>query len=169
MWVVICPLDPMLSVLTGSRAVYSGESLESSGDGWEKTPRTTGNEDPWPWVLYIYIFNSQMYCVCLMVKLTLMWHLCCHTSDMVYCGVYDNALDNDNYNLARGFNYHQGPVSGIIIISSSKSSGLLVCCLSFTLFIFHCAMPTTTVVYFIYIAWAKVILTYPKNIKPISI
>uniref|UniRef100_A0A8D2KBD5 Glycogen debranching enzyme n=1 Tax=Urocitellus parryii TaxID=9999 RepID=A0A8D2KBD5_UROPR len=29
--------------------------------------------------------------------------------DMVYCGIYDNALDNDNYNLARGFNYHQGP------------------------------------------------------------
>lgn len=50
---------------------------------------------------------------------------------MVYCGVYDNALDNDNYNLARGFNYHQGPVSGIIIIIS-RSSGLLVCCLSFT-------------------------------------
>ncbi|KAJ8409510.1 hypothetical protein AAFF_G00229110 [Aldrovandia affinis] len=29
--------------------------------------------------------------------------------DMVYCGVYDNALDNDNYNTAKGFNYHQGP------------------------------------------------------------
>ncbi|XP_041659129.1 glycogen debranching enzyme isoform X1 [Cheilinus undulatus] len=29
--------------------------------------------------------------------------------DMVYCGVYDNALDNENYNLAKGFNYHQGP------------------------------------------------------------
>lgn len=29
--------------------------------------------------------------------------------DKVYCGVYDNALDNDNYNLAKGFNYHQGP------------------------------------------------------------
>uniref|UniRef100_A0A3P8XNX5 Glycogen debranching enzyme n=1 Tax=Esox lucius TaxID=8010 RepID=A0A3P8XNX5_ESOLU len=29
--------------------------------------------------------------------------------DMVYCGVYDNALDNDDYNKARGFNYHQGP------------------------------------------------------------
>ncbi|XP_026882893.2 amylo-alpha-1, 6-glucosidase, 4-alpha-glucanotransferase a isoform X3 [Electrophorus electricus] len=29
--------------------------------------------------------------------------------DMVYCGIYDNSLDNDNYNLARGFNYHQGP------------------------------------------------------------
>lgn len=36
--------------------------------------------------------------------------LCC-LSDLVYCGVYDNALDNDNYNVARGFNYHQGPVS----------------------------------------------------------
>ncbi|XP_030063489.1 glycogen debranching enzyme isoform X1 [Microcaecilia unicolor] len=29
--------------------------------------------------------------------------------DMVYCGIYDNALDNDNYNLSKGFNYHQGP------------------------------------------------------------
>ncbi|XP_036410213.1 glycogen debranching enzyme isoform X2 [Megalops cyprinoides] len=29
--------------------------------------------------------------------------------DMVYCGVYDNALDNDNNNTAKGFNYHQGP------------------------------------------------------------
>ncbi|KAM6953512.1 glycogen debranching enzyme-like [Aplochiton taeniatus] len=29
--------------------------------------------------------------------------------DMVYCGVYDNDMDNDNYNLAKGFNYHQGP------------------------------------------------------------
>uniref|UniRef100_A0A8B9S668 Glycogen debranching enzyme n=1 Tax=Apteryx owenii TaxID=8824 RepID=A0A8B9S668_APTOW len=29
--------------------------------------------------------------------------------DMVYCGIYDNALDNDNYNVAKGFNYHQGP------------------------------------------------------------
>ncbi|XP_076827095.1 glycogen debranching enzyme-like isoform X2 [Brachyhypopomus gauderio] len=29
--------------------------------------------------------------------------------DMVYCGVYDNALDNNNFNLAKGFNYHQGP------------------------------------------------------------
>ncbi|KAB5586606.1 hypothetical protein PHYPO_G00003630 [Pangasianodon hypophthalmus] len=29
--------------------------------------------------------------------------------DMVYCGIYDNALDNNNYNVAKGFNYHQGP------------------------------------------------------------
>lgn len=35
-------------------------------------------------------------------------------SDMVYCGVYDNALDNDNYNVARGFNYHQGPVRFVL-------------------------------------------------------
>lgn len=32
-------------------------------------------------------------------------------SDMVYCGIYDNTLDNNNYNVAKGFNYHQGPVS----------------------------------------------------------
>ncbi|KAA8580493.1 hypothetical protein FQN60_013451 [Etheostoma spectabile] len=29
--------------------------------------------------------------------------------DMVYCGVYDNNLDDDNFNRAKGFNYHQGP------------------------------------------------------------
>ncbi|KAK6484196.1 glycogen debranching enzyme-like isoform X1 [Huso huso] len=29
--------------------------------------------------------------------------------DMVYCGVYNNDLDNDNYNITKGFNYHQGP------------------------------------------------------------
>ncbi|TSL82510.1 Glycogen debranching enzyme [Bagarius yarrelli] len=29
--------------------------------------------------------------------------------DMVYCGIYNNDLDNDNYNVAKGFNYHQGP------------------------------------------------------------
>lgn len=34
-------------------------------------------------------------------------------SDLVYCGVYDNALDNSNYNVAKGFNYHQGPVSPV--------------------------------------------------------
>ena len=54
-----------------------------------------------------------------MFKLTLTSSLCCPLSDMVYCGVYDNALDNDNYNLAKGFNYHQGPVSGIHISLSN--------------------------------------------------
>uniref|UniRef100_A0A8P4KHV3 Glycogen debranching enzyme n=1 Tax=Dicentrarchus labrax TaxID=13489 RepID=A0A8P4KHV3_DICLA len=29
--------------------------------------------------------------------------------DMVYCGVYDKNLDNNNFNQAKGFNYHQGP------------------------------------------------------------
>ncbi|CDQ70992.1 unnamed protein product [Oncorhynchus mykiss] len=29
--------------------------------------------------------------------------------DMKYCGVYDNALDSENFNVAKGFNYHQGP------------------------------------------------------------
>ncbi|XP_069581806.1 glycogen debranching enzyme-like isoform X1 [Brachyistius frenatus] len=29
--------------------------------------------------------------------------------DLVYCGVYNNNLDNDNFHQARGFNYHQGP------------------------------------------------------------
>lgn len=26
--------------------------------------------------------------------------------DMVYCGIYDNVLDNDNYNFVKGFNYY---------------------------------------------------------------
>ncbi|XP_071341644.1 glycogen debranching enzyme-like isoform X2 [Trachinotus anak] len=29
--------------------------------------------------------------------------------DMVYCGVYDINIDNENFNQAKGFNYHQGP------------------------------------------------------------
>ncbi|KAI5624143.1 glycogen debranching enzyme isoform X2, partial [Silurus asotus] len=29
--------------------------------------------------------------------------------DLVYCGIYDNTLDTNEYNVAKGFNYHQGP------------------------------------------------------------
>uniref|UniRef100_A0A8D2ZVL6 Glycogen debranching enzyme n=1 Tax=Scophthalmus maximus TaxID=52904 RepID=A0A8D2ZVL6_SCOMX len=29
--------------------------------------------------------------------------------DMVYCGVYDDNMDNENFSQAKGFNYHQGP------------------------------------------------------------
>ncbi|XP_067846093.1 glycogen debranching enzyme [Heptranchias perlo] len=29
--------------------------------------------------------------------------------DQVYCGVYDNSIENDNFNISRGYNYHQGP------------------------------------------------------------
>ena len=36
-------------------------------------------------------------------------------SDYVYNGYYINSVDSSNYNTARGFNYHQGPVSGIAI------------------------------------------------------
>lgn len=29
--------------------------------------------------------------------------------DQVYCGFYDNSIDNGNFNIAKGYNYHQGP------------------------------------------------------------
>lgn len=43
---------------------------------------------------------------------------------MVYCGVYDNALDNDNYNVAKGFNYHQGPVRVVLLHFSTLFSSV---------------------------------------------
>ena len=33
------------------------------------------------------------------------------SSDWNYDGFYENDLDNDNHKKAKGFNYHQGPVS----------------------------------------------------------
>lgn len=32
-------------------------------------------------------------------------------SDYVYNGYYINSMDSTNFNTAKGFNYHQGPVS----------------------------------------------------------
>lgn len=55
-------------------------------------------------------------------------------SDLVYCGVYDNALDNDNYNCAKGFNYHQGPVS-IFINCVRCERFLLFCFLNYVHFV----------------------------------
>ena len=37
-------------------------------------------------------------------------------SDYVHNGYYINSVDSSNYNTARGFNYHQGPVSGVAIL-----------------------------------------------------
>lgn len=119
----------------GSGVVHCGESLEGPGNGWEEAARTSGNEDLGSRVRYLQLlviisrakfFLFRSYC---QEKLLAPLHLLIHflyifswlvyywhhvyfsPSDMVYCGVYDNALDNDNYNVARGFNYHQGPVS----------------------------------------------------------
>lgn len=42
------------AVLTGPRAVYHWEGMDSSLSGREETTGTTGNEDSWPWVKFIF-------------------------------------------------------------------------------------------------------------------
>ena len=40
-------------------------------------------------------------------------------SDYQYNGYYINSVDSENYQTARGFNYHQGPVSYIKLYMKS--------------------------------------------------
>ena len=50
------------------------------------------------------------------------------SSDMVYCGVYDNNLDNEKFTQAKGFNYHQGPVSKRAVFSTWMQLFWQSCC-----------------------------------------
>ena len=56
-------------------------------------------------------FGKIRECIC---DVDLFKHLL-SCSDYVYNGYYINSVDSSNYNTARGFNYHQGPVSGSAI------------------------------------------------------
>lgn len=122
--------------VTGSRAVHVRKSMEGFGNSSEETLGTTGNENSWPRVRLLFLLEDLkhlFHCIAtgfmLIFRLSYgsrhkncffflsdsvgygVWQCLCFHSDMVYCGVYNNALDSDNYNLAKGFNYHQGPVS----------------------------------------------------------
>lgn len=57
-WVLIGWLS---SFVTGSRAVYSGESMEGSGGGWEETTGTIGNQNTWPWVKHLFMISISTH------------------------------------------------------------------------------------------------------------
>lgn len=95
----------------GAGVVHCGESLGSTEDHWRKAARTSGNENARSRVRFASFHRLQNFPEPLTISCSdLLFVL---NSDMVYCGVYDNSLDNDNYNVAKGFNYHQGPVGQI--------------------------------------------------------
>lgn len=76
-------------LLTGSRALYSWQGMEGSFSGWTEITWTTGNEDPWPWVMLIFkhhtafvlhsvslwhgIFAIPPVTWCTTVSMTMLW------------------------------------------------------------------------------------------------
>ena len=43
--------------------------------------------------------------------------------DYLYNGYYINSVDSSNYHTARGFNYHQGPVSSNTVVCVGVAMG----------------------------------------------
>ena len=109
----------------GARSVHTRERLDRPEDGRGAPSGATWNENTGPWVCIIVRACLHVSSVFLVVDTC---ELCYFTrvfpsthdllsSDYVYNGYYINSVDSGNYNTAKGFNYHQGPVRTPAIVT----------------------------------------------------
>ena len=97
--------------IIGTWSIWCTPCMGGTEDCWDQTVRTNRHSNTRPWV------SGRT------LKILITWSFVTINSDWIYNGYYENWKDSYDYHTAKGFNYHQGPVS---VMSQNTQCGWLL-------------------------------------------